>query len=390
MRKKIFFSLIIVVIFFYISCTNNAGNNNYNASNIKKSEDSIRFPLDTFSYNNFNNISLLLAGKTPQDSTFLVDIRNKKSFKNYSEFISDKWLNHKNTTIKEINNWVEKYFDYKDTVFYPFSGPDFNYLNSFFPQARFSVLIGLEKCGNIPFDDSISISNSDTIFNSLYKSIKTNMEYSFFRTKGMRKDLNSYLEGTIPIIMMFMSLYEYEIININPVIINDKGNFDYADKKNIYAYTTNKSFDPYYEIVYRSKNDTIYRYLYYLSMDLSDNEIDETKIEKVIKNYFKTETCFLKAASYLMAGNNFNKIKRLILENFDYIITGPSGIQYKDFDEKWDLKLFGNYIGPIKLFSAYPQNDLKKAYKNNKGEPINFKFDYHPTYHSFILAVKKS
>ncbi len=380
----------IVLITFIIGCVQRQNKNTtFSAESIPEQIDSIiKNPLDTFAFKGYNYIAQILAGNSLSDTEKYTRITNSSAFELYSERLKEKWSKHHSSTLLEIEKWVNENFEYYDTVFYPFSGPDFNYLSAFFPDAKFTVMIGLEKCGKLPFGDELSIENSEAIFETLEKSIYTNLEYSFFRTKGMRVDLNSYLEGTLPVILMFMALKDFEIINVNPVIITEEGKFCHKDSSIVYSYSVDKDYDPYCEIVYRKKNDTIYRYLYYLSMDLSDNSLDEVLFEKMVKNYFTGKTCFLKAASYLMFRKDFSEIKNIILNNMNCILTGPSGIPYDDFVKNWNLSYYGNYIGPIELFSSYQQNTLKTAYKENKTIPINFKFDYHRTNHSFIVAKR--
>jgi hypothetical protein len=389
MKAKTLLYFFILYIFIFGCVQRQNKNKTLPEENFSQQIDPIiNNPLDTFAFKGYNDIAQILSGKYPSDSIKYLKITSSESFNLYSEIIKKKWSKHQSSTLTDIEKWVNKNFEYYDTIFYPFSGPDFNYLSAFFPDAKFTVMIGLEKCGKLPFGDEISLKNFKEIFETLDKSIYTNLEYSFFRTKGMRVDLNSYLEGTLPVILMFMALKDYEIINVNPVIITNEGKFCHKDSTIAYSYSVDKDYEPYCEIVYRKKNDSVYRYLYYLSMDLSNESLDEIMFEKMVQNYFTGKICFLKAASYLMFRKDFGEIKKLILNYMNCILTGPSGIPYDDFDKNWDISYYGNYIGPIELFSSYPQNTLKTAYKQNKTFPINFKFDYHQTNHSFIVAKR--
>ncbi len=345
-------------------------------------------PLDTFKFSDFNSVARILAGKLPDNEKFLTQIIESQKFTYHKSSFDNVWTKH-SEELDKIANWSEINLSHEDTIFYPFGGPDFNYMDAFFPDCRFSVMIGLEKGGKIPFSDSLSVANYDKILDMVNKTIVTNVGYSFFRTKSMRNDLAGYLEGTLPIVMLFMSRHDYDIVNINPVFINNQGEFEYTNKDDVYSETMTKDFQDAYEVVYKKPTDDYYRKLYYLSMDVSDSVINEQSFTLMMQNYFKDQTTFMKASSYLLDMEGFETIKKLILDNSKQILTGPSGMQYRFLDNTWDIELYGNYIGPIRLFGNRPQNDLKEAYKNGNPKPIDFLYDYHTGAPSLLIAKKK-
>ena len=123
-------------------------------------------------------------------------------------------------------------------------------------------------------------------------------------------------------------------------------------------------------------------------MDVSDNVVNKQSFSLMMANYFNGKTTFLKAASYLLDMTGFDFIKGEILNNSKEIVTGPSGMQHRFFDDSWNIDYYGNYVGPIRLFYDRQQNDLKDAYKNNDVKELPFKFDYHQTHCSLIIARK--
>lgn len=389
MKTKLFAFIAILGFLIASASCNNSTNNNKE----KESEDVIVVeevnPLDTFAYTNYNSVAKILAGKVPDDTTFLTQIIKSPKFEYHKSSFENIWNEHI-LELNKVTSWSADNLNNEDTVFYPFGGPDFNYLDAVFPNCKFSVLIGLEKAGKIPFSDSLSIANYNKILEMVNQTIVTNIGFSFFRTISMKRDLAGYLEGTLPIVMMFMSRHNYDILNINPVVINDKGFFEVSQPENEYAYTMNKDFGDAYEIIYKNPDDDFNRKLYYLSMDVGDSAINEQTFGLMMQNYFANQTTFLKAASYLLDRPQFSTIKQMILANSYKILTGPSGMQYRDFDNSWDIKLYGNYVGPIRLFYDRQQPELKEAYKNGNPEKIDFLFDYTTGSPSLFIATKKS
>lgn len=385
MKLKLMNIWILLSIAALISC----GNTQTKNTEEKKIVDEKAIePLDTFSYTGYNSVAYILAGKLPSDTLFMPQLIKSSSFQSHKSLMEKQWKEHKQKT-DVMTEWSKTHIQNRDTVFYPFGGPDFNYMSAFFPDCRFSMLVGLEKGGKIPFSDSLSMASYPEILRMVSQSVVTNLEFSFFRTNSMKRDLAGYLEGTLPIIMMFMSRHDFEIINVNPVFINNEGHFEYSNKDKVYEHSLDKDFDDSYEIIYKKDGDDFYRKLYYFSMDLSDSALNKQAFSKMMENYFDGQTTFLKAASYLLDRSQFKIMKEYILKYSSEIVSGPSGIQYRDLDDSWDIKLYGNYIGPINLFYDRQQNDLKQAYKNGDPEPIQFRFDYHPTHHSLIVAKKK-
>ena len=392
MTKKLIIASIAFLcsIIFMFACNNNKKNpgNCKDDNNLtEKNDTSENSTYDTIEQNEtYNSIARILAGKDINDSLNFKEIIKTAEYKNHQKKIKNIWRNF-NTQYEVIKAWSDTSIDKCDTVFYPFGGPDFNYLNSFFPDCKFSVLVGLEKTGHLPFLDSLSLSKYDTILNTVVKSIQTNVNLSFFRTYSMQEDLVTYLDGTLPVLLFFLSSHDYEIINIFSANISENGEIDCIDFNN--NITDSSKYSNGIEIIYKKAEEKQYRKLLYFSMDLSDDKLKKSSFPKMIEKNFSNKTTFLKAASYLLATDNFLTIKNLILDNSHQIISDPSGIQFKDFDSTWDISLYGKYIGPIKLFSKRLDKELLEAYEKGNATAINFKLGYHSSNPSFIVANKK-
>ncbi|PLX08056.1 MAG: hypothetical protein C0596_08485 [Marinilabiliales bacterium] len=385
--KLIVLITILSAVTLCIACNGNAETKNDNDEKDSIVQEEIN-PLDTFAYTDYNSVARILAGKYPDDSLFLVDVVNSSKFNYHISSFDNTWEDH-SKELEKVTAWSNQYLENEDTVFYPFGGPDFNYLDAVFPNCKFTVLIGLEKGGKIPFSDSLSVAQYDKILDMVTHTIVTNVGFSFFRTKSMAVDLAGYLEGTLPIVMMFMSRHGFDVINVNHVFINDNGEFEYTNPDQVWAYTMDKDYQDAYEVIYKKPEEKEYRKLVYMSMDVSDDEINQQTFPLMMQNYFKNQTTFLKAASYLLDRAAFNIVKSYILDNSHKIISVPSGLQFRDVDSTWNVDLYGYYTGPIRLFYDRQQNDLKQAYKDGEPIEIDFLFDYYTGSPSLYVATKK-
>ena len=85
----------------------------------------------------------------------------------------------------------------------------------------------------------------------------------------------------------------------------------------------------------------------------------------------------LKAASYLLHQNGFNIARNYLLGVSASILQDDSGIPLRNFTpEKWTLRFFGTYTGPINLFKSFYQPDLRQYYATSSPKPLTFGFGY--------------
>src|SRR5208282_3604178 len=104
------------------------------------------------------------------------------------------WLSHahnlnsifareESARLSKVGEFSKNYLTEKrDTVLYMFSGPDFLYATSFFPNASTYILAGLEPVGSVPDLMSLSPSAVDEELRDLETSMSSLFNFSFFIT----------------------------------------------------------------------------------------------------------------------------------------------------------------------------------------------------------------
>jgi hypothetical protein len=250
--------------------------------------------------------------------------------------------------------------------------------------------MGLENVGDIPDLEDIEKYGTKSHLSNIQQAIQHNLNLSFFQTNSMKVVLNSdIINGTIPIIMYFLNRHDKVIVNINPASINEQGDISVENPDEEFAYNYKKKFNNGVEFVYREKDTKELKKLTYLSLDICDIMFTKPHELQFITNYTKNNTVYLKAASYLCFRDTFSKIRNIILDNASQVVTDPSGIPYKYLKSKFDVKLYGEYNGPIKLFAERNQPDLKQAIDSIKPGRLPFKYGYHPTHWCIMVATKR-
>lgn len=280
-----------------------------------------------------------------------------KAWNDYSNEIK-RLLNISSDTRHKVDSLVTADFsDFRekvDLVFYPFSGADFLYPITIFPNANTFILCGLEKTGSL-FNTNVKTNFAH--YQAYSKALSKFLRISYFVTIDMKEELdNQELDGVAPVLSMLMATADYEIISINYMNLDENGTLTPADgKSNVLQFKFFKS------------GSKIEKTLYYLSADLANSRTDP-KVKKFFEVSLPNHTVgtYLKAASYLMHMPGFTNIRDFIVDNSQYVIEDDSGVPYKYLTQKFDVTLYGIYQRPLAVFSdSCIQADLDAAYKAN-------------------------
>lgn len=399
--KNIFVFFLLV---FLISCETKTSQNEsvVNKDSFKAvdtlaiEKDSIKFYPQFCKNDSLNELACIISGIAIEKPLFYPEVFQKKSFLEFSQNFSRKWIDYDTTRRSLLQNFsrteIAAHVGQSGTLFYPFSGPDFLYANAFFPAAEKYILMGLEPVGSLPvfLKDAPADSNSN-YFTGLKTSLHAILNFSFFRTAAMKTDLrNQEVNGTIHLLILFIKRSGHEICSINPGYIDTTGmwipldNFDVLSKKT----SNNKGV----EIIF-SDAKGIKKTLYYFSLHLEDGAL---KQNRNMKNYFSSlgnVTTYLKGASYLMHESYFSEIRNFIFQKSSVIVQDDSGIAFRYFgksDYTWDFTFYGNYVKPISLFSYAYQRDLDSLWKIRGSKNIGFGIGYNfKDKNSNLMIAKK-
>jgi hypothetical protein len=344
----------------------------------------------------YNDISRYLAGMKPEKGCVLdTHLLNSREWKNYSDTIELSWYRYDTARYIVLKEWaydeLQELNTKRFTFFYPFSGPDVLHGNMFFPNADTTIMIGLEAVGNIPF---LGFTPKDSLykyFGTINNSLYAVLNYSFFRTLSMRKDLTAaQVGGTLPLLLILLERTHNRVLNVRGVHLDKSGNFVFDD-----LMTRKKVKSPGVEITYCREDSTHESKLYYFSVDLSNSGFYNKNPEFLtfLKKMGMVST-LLKSASYLMYTPDFTMIRSLILNQSSIILQDDSGIPHHFFSTgSWNHTLYGTYTGTIPLFAGKYQPGLVAEYKKNKEKvkPLRFGigYKYHVGESNLVLYRKE-
>lgn len=376
MTRKILILIFTLTIIF--SCNNDQNDSNsLNKGNVN-SNNTKKVSIDDYA-------KFISGIKTQKFS----DIQEKNFYKNYSKSIETTWNYFYLNQLLLITKWStnHKLISELDTisVFYPFSGPDFPFVYSFYPYANKYLMLGLENIGEIPDFQKYSDIEIERYINSLSNSLTDFFHDGYFSTQNMKFSFRSEnMNGVVHPLLFFITRSGNKIEKLQFFIIDPYGRMKIV--KNLKR--TDQEIKGLY-ISFTGKNG--HKDLYYLQVDLSDqNFVNHPELITFISN-FEEKNIFIKSASYLLQDENFSFFRKFLISQAVKIIQDDSGFGY-DFLKKsnYDISLFGNYSHTLNIFEKYWQPELKKAYDKIKDHKLPFRFGYNIPFDetSLIFAYK--
>ena len=97
-----------------------------------------------------NDTARFLAGLPPSSNSPLAAYTKDPFWQQHARYFDSIFAREENAQLSKVREFSNKYLtDKHDTMLYMFSGPDFLYATSFFPNASTYVLAGLEPVGEI-------------------------------------------------------------------------------------------------------------------------------------------------------------------------------------------------------------------------------------------------
>lgn len=338
----------------------------------------------------WTDISKLLAGmKVGEDSEFS-EVQKRPTWVSHHSFLEDAFGKLEDQQLSKVRQWaateIADLHRSTQPLFYPFSGPDILYANTFFPKAEEYVLIALEPVGPLPDFSQLSTEQQNLKLLEAKNSLFAILQYSFFRTNDMKVDLQK--QGVLPVLLVFLARTNNRVLDVEYIGIDSSGTVQSTNEKA-------KGMVPGVKVTFTAADEDKPRTLYYFSTDLSDDGLKKTpQLAQFVDNLDQPNT-YLKAASYLMHyDSTFKQIRELTLAKATNLLQDDSGMPVRVFDDnQWNLTFYGNYTAPRAPFTAEEyQTDLNQIYqKNAKIQRLNFGIGYNfgPNESNLMLAKVK-
>jgi hypothetical protein len=308
---------------------------------------------------------------------------NTRDWRSYQSSLDGQWRYLDAIRLKAMRTWgATELADLRgesSTVFYPFSGPDVLYANTFFPNSRVLLMAGLEPVGTMPdLNQLMAQGKLGPYLDSISKSLFTILAASFFKTKDMKVDFsNQLVNGIVPAMAVFLARDGNQITDIQYVSLASDGGI----------HPRSEYGRPGVQITYGDG-----RQLLYFQADLSDGGLRHNAGFVNLMHKLAPGITYLKAASYLCYYEDFSTIRNAILADSAGVLEDDSGVPFKYFDNpRWQVIPYGDYTGPINLFKNFWQRDLTDYYQRTPHAPLPFGsgYKFHPSVSSLLVVKRK-
>ncbi len=329
-----------------------------------------------------NDVARFLAGLPPSSNSALAALVKDPAWLSHARYFDSLFAREESAHLSKVREFSRKYLtDKHDTMFYMFSGPDFLYATSFFPNASTYVLAGLEPVGEIPDLTALSPLVIDGELRNLEISMGSLFNFSFFITQNMKAQLREGpVYGTLPVLYVFLARTGKTIHELNLVSLDEHGNFQIADEQAATDVNTSKhvrsphhSAAPGVRIVFSDGNGPK-QTLYYFSTNLADGSFERSGFSAFLAKLGPADS-FIKSASYLLHKPHFAGVRKLLLDRSATILQDDSGIPLAHFEaRKWRLQAFGHYAAPISIFANFYQPQMAELFQG--ASPIEFGIGY--------------
>jgi hypothetical protein len=329
-----------------------------------------------------NDVARFLAGLEPAADSPLAPLTRDPQWQSHARSLEAAWTRLDRDRLSKIRTWSAAHLtEPKPAVLYMFSGPDFLYVDAFFPDRPAYVLSGLEPVGEVPTITPGLRRSLGSALAGLRYSVGSAFNYSFFITHQMKTSLRATrLNGVLPVLYLFLARSGKTVHEVTLIGIDTEGA--------VVAAGTSDAV-PGVKIVFSGpggKKQT----LYYVQTDVSDHGLKRTGFLRFCEKLGVAEA-FLKSASYLLHSDSFARLRGFLLDRSVALVQDDSGIPVRFFkSDEWRLRPFGRYLGPIAVFPGRHQRGLSEIYRRSNPPRLDFGVGYRwrPHESNLLLAQK--
>jgi hypothetical protein len=324
-----------------------------------------------------------LAGMRPSAGSPLEPLTSDPSWQRHAKFFDAAFAQLGQRQLSKIRAWASANLAApKPAMFYMFSGPDFLYADAFYSRATTYVLSALEPAGSVPDLTRLPRAGVGAALYNIERSMSSILSFSFFITKSMKLDLREgQLNGTLPILYVFLARSGKTIRDVSPIALDQKGAARFANEN------PGKNATHGVRIVFAG-SDGQEKTLYYFSTDLSNSSARVSGFLKFCETLGPGDS-LLKSASYLPHSANFSTVRDFLLTHSASIIQDDSGIPLAFYDpKKWRFFAFGRYVGPIDEFAGRYQPNYAELFRRAQTMDFGIGYRWRSYESNLLLSIK--
>jgi len=312
--------------------------------------------------------AILLAGQEPV-AGLPPSIAQSPRWAAFAKEVTANWARYSQKIAEPMSQWaLAELPGAPETVFYPFSGPDFVTVHQLFPTAQRYVMMAMQNAER-PLDlANLSPELIDPSLGVLTSAWQHFGENGFYVTEYLEKYLYSTRAniGASTFIVSFLALQGFEIERVVPIHVAADGSLhELAPETPRWRSVRIQASKQGKPIV-----------VDYLKIDLSNPGLQASPQNLTLIGTLTKNPVLFKAASHLPQNVGFSMIANQVLENAPLIVQDETGLSYSTLIRAHQVALFGKFVVAHHAFLSY-HVDLAKAFAQRDDiKPLNFRFGY--------------
>ena len=330
-----------------------------------------------------NETAHFLAGMPVAKDSPLAPLTQTPAWHAHSAYFEKAFARLNTGKFQKLHDWQSAFLPESresiPVVYYMFSGPDFLYVDQFFPNGSVYIMCGKESMGPPP--DPLRIADLGGALRNLENAMKSSLTATYFVTQDMKVDLErQQLNGTLPILYVFLARADKTIRDVTFISLDQGGS--------IHESAPGRGGTPGVRISYNDNQSGRKQTLFYFTTDISDGGIGSNPAFMNFCHQHGVGASFLKSSSYLMFEDGFSRVRNFLLDHSRMIVQDDSGIPIGNFSrDKWNVRLFGTYVGTLDIFRQHYQPRLTEMFQRENPAPFGIGFGYQWDYHKSNLIV---
>ncbi|MEI6416021.1 MAG: hypothetical protein WCP34_17425 [Pseudomonadota bacterium] len=327
-----------------------------------------------------SQIARLLAG---------MDMRNVSPDPMHGQYVTavnDGWQAFMQNLGNPLHAWASREVPRGagQTVFYPFSGPDLPSVLAIYPAATHFVMISDQYATR--YFDPFALNEPDQtrVVQALGESWTRFGRLGFFLTQDLNKNGGQkYHLSPSMILMAFAVRLGYEVRSVRPTCL---------DPSNLTIRTLDAKDARWGSVRLELRKDGRDIVVDYLQQDLSDRGLAKRPEVRGLIDSITRGPVLMKAASHLPQKPGFSILRNAILTYSPLVVQDETGLEYDAMANRFNVQLYGVYVGAYRLFKEDTNPSLVKAYRNRAQDvrPLDFRLGYEKEAGSAIqVATRK-
>ena len=286
-------------------------------------------------------------------------------FAQHARAVADRWDDYERRIGGPMREWASAELAGAPgaTVFYPFSGPDLPTVARLYPDAARFVLVAAQRAEPPPGLDGRSAETLAALRRGLEKFARS----GFFNTRDL--DAGAARLGATAFLMAFAARLGYEVAAVEPVRLGAAGGLEPHPGDRARR-------DTWDSVRLTLARDGRTVRLDYVRLNLADANLAADRAARAWVERMAANPTVIKAASHLPQRPHFSILREAILAHAPSVWQDETGIDYARLADAFDVRLYGGFSGPNRIFAPESQQSLAQAYRRNEAEPLPFRVGY--------------